>query len=231
MKAIVTGLITSALMFTHATQADAIGVKGDAGIWRSDYSGDISQFDVSDLGFSEEDNQYFHLYVEHPIPLIPNARLSYADINSSTTFSTAGIDLAQARIDLSHVDATAYYELLDNWVNIDAGISLRKFDGKVNVDAGATDANLNLDDVLPMGYLLVEAELPFTGWSAGIEVNYTEFDDYTISDNTVKARYLFDSLINVGFEVGYRQLEVDLSKGFGIDLKLTGPFAGLALHF
>lgn len=228
------GALTSALFFSQMTLADVIGVKGEAGIWRADYSGDMGSYGVGELGFNDEDGQYVHLYAEHPVPFIPNARISYADISSNKTWRLGDIDGGTATIDLTHIDATAYYELLDNWINIDAGLSLRKFEGRASVSSplgGLTTGSVNIDDVIPLGYLLVEADLPFTGWSAGIEVNYTEFDDYFISDNTIKLRYLFDALLDVGFEIGYRQFDFDLSKGFGVDLDLSGPFAGFAFHF
>lgn len=214
-----------------ALLADVIGVKGDSGLWRADFGGELGGVSASTLGFSDEDGQFFHLYVEHPIPLVPNARLSYTDISAERSETLANQQLAQSRIDLSHVDATAYYELLDNWVNLDLGLSVRLFDGAIAFDSVAGDQKIELDDGIPMGYLLAEAELPFTGWSAGAELNYTEYDDYTISDYTVKLRYLFDAVLDVGFEVGYREFTLDLDKGFGADTDLSGPYAAFAAQF
>ncbi|MBU2885075.1 TIGR04219 family outer membrane beta-barrel protein [Gilvimarinus agarilyticus] len=239
------GAVASALVFSPYTLADFIGAKGEAGVWRTDYSGDMGSASADDLGFNQEDGQYARLYVEHPVPLIPNARVSYADISSRKSWELAGAEAGVATINLTHVDVTAYYELLDNWVHLDAGLSLRHYDGEISVAAGnlgnllgldsgwgeLVNHSMTLDDALPMGYVLAAAELPFTGWSAGVEINYTEFNDYTISDNTFKVRYLFDAVVDLGFEAGYRQLNFTLDKGFGVDLNLSGPFAGFAFHF
>lgn len=216
---------------TPGTMADVLAIKGDLGVWRTDFDGTAGDSHLSDLGFSDENSQYFHLYAEHPVPLIPNFRLAYADITSTQSLSTAGAGLYTAKMDFSHIDATAYYELLDNWVNLDAGISIRTFDGGVSFDSLITSEKLTIDEFIPMLYLLGEVDLPFTGWSVGLEVNYTEFDDYRISDTTAKVRYLFEAVLDLGFEAGIRQFTLDLDKSFGVDVDLNGPYLGLVAQF
>jgi outer membrane protein len=213
--------------------ADAIGVKGDIGLWRADYSGELgpAATPISTLGYNHEDSRFLHLSVEHPVPLIPNFRLGYSDINATRSEPWGNHTSASSNIELTYLDNTAYYELLDNWVSIDAGLTLRVYDGRIGVTTPEYSANMKLDETLPMGYALVEAELPFTGWSAGIEGNYTNFNDYQVTDYTLKLRYLFDSLIDFGVEAGYRRMALTVDKGIGADLTLSGPYAGLAFHF
>lgn len=211
--------------------ADVLAIKADAGLWRTDYDGDLGGIATSDLGFTDENSRFFHIAFEHPIPLIPNARLAYTDINAGRSISWNDERVVDSTIDLSHIDATAYYEILDNWVNIDLGISLRKFDGKISANLLETDNSISVDDVIPMGYALFEAELPFTGWSAGAELNLTDFDDYKVSDYTLKVKYLFDAVLDLGFEGGYRSFSLTLDKSYGADLDLTGPYASFVLEF
>lgn len=213
--------------------ADAIGVKGNVGLWRSDYTGDLgpTSTPVSTLGYHHESNRFLHLSVEHPVPLIPNVRIGYSDINATRSVLWDTDASASSSIELTHLDNTAYYELLDNWISIDAGLTLRIYDGHIRFATPANSASMKLDETLPMGYALVEAELPFTGWSAGIEGNYTDFNDYQVTDYTLKLRYLFDSLVDVGVEAGYRRMALTVNQGIGAELTLSGPYAGFAFHF
>ncbi|WP_339615541.1 TIGR04219 family outer membrane beta-barrel protein [uncultured Gilvimarinus sp.] len=221
-----------ALCISATAHADAIGVKGDIGLWRSDYAGDIgsASTSVGSLGYTDETNRFLHISVEHPIPLIPNFRVGYTDINAGRSVEWEG-GSASSTIELTHLDNTAYYEVLDNWVSIDLGLSLRIYDGRISLATPNTNESMKVDDVLPMGYLLVEAELPFTGWSAGVEGNYTDFSDYQVTDYTLKLRYLFDSLVDLGVEFGYRNQALNIDQGIGADLTLDGPYAAFAFHF
>ncbi|WP_020210445.1 TIGR04219 family outer membrane beta-barrel protein [Gilvimarinus chinensis] len=211
--------------------ADVLAIKADAGLWRTDYDGELGGINTSDLGYTDENSRFFHLAFEHPIPLLPNARLAYTDINASRSIRWNNQQIVDSKIDVSHIDATAYYEILDNWINVDLGISLRQFDGEINADLLGSESGISVDDVVPMGYALLEAELPFTGWRAGVELNITDFDDYKVSDYTLKLKYLFDAVVDVGFEGGYRSFSLTLNKSYGADLDLTGPYASLVMEF
>ena len=82
------------------------------------------------------------------MPLLPNIRLQHSDLNwSGNGWINAGTDLngtpfvvaeqADISLDLSHTDATFYYEVLDNVVDLDLGITARLFDGEASL-IGAT---------------------------------------------------------------------------------------------
>ncbi len=241
------------LLLSSFSQADALGIRADVGLWQPDYDGnfDTVTTNLENLGHGDENNAFFHLYIEHPVPLIPNGRISFANITSNKTQTPSQLsdspltidstvpltDLSiTTNFDLTYVDLTAYYEILDNWINLDLGLSVRQFDGKIEGSAtlgsDTVEAEtLELDDAIPMAYALLEIDLPFTGWSAGVEGNITDYDDYSIDDVTLKVRYLFDSVLDVGIEAGYRRYNVDISKGTGVNLELEGPFAALAFHF
>lgn len=230
MRVLFSALCLSAV--SSIAHADVIGIKGDIGLWRSDYAGDIGSAatPVDSLGYTDESNRFLHVSFEHPIPLIPNARLAYTDINAGRSVNW-NEGSANSSIELTHVDGTAYYEILDNWVSLDLGLSLRVYDGRISLMTPETDESMKVDEVLPMAYALLEAELPFTGWSAGVEGNFTDFSDYQVVDYTLKLRYLFDSLVDFGVEFGYRNQAIDISQGMGADLTLDGPYAAFAFQF
>ncbi len=222
-------------MFSTATFADAIGLRGHAGLWLGDMEGSLGgqSLTFDEVSFERENyHQYAHLYVEHPVPLIPNVRLHYSHVEASRQYDAAAFEgLASARVDLTHVEVTAYYELLDNIVSLDAGLSARKYTGAVSVSALAFDQSSDYDPVLPMAYALVEVDFPLTGWSLGAEGSFTEYDDYRVSDYSARVRYLLDAVVKVGLEAGYREMRMEVDKSFGFDLTVSGPFAALAVHF
>lgn len=115
----------------------------------------------------EEDNQIVGwVAFEHPLPFIPNIRIAYLGASSTGTSeeeivldvfkvntSINGVPTTitfqdESRIitemTLDSIDGTLYWELLDNWVNLDLGFTIRKLDGSFEETA--------IDDVfLPLG--------------------------------------------------------------------------------
>ena len=121
MKTVTKILAPLALFASMSAQADFIGGSVEASYWYGGVGGDAtfgSTVDMEDdLGF--ENDSFFEVAatVEHPVPLIPNVRVKYADIDQTddgaltATFGgetfTGNIE---THLDLSHVDLILYYE-------------------------------------------------------------------------------------------------------------------------
>lgn len=238
-------LVASTIPFA---QADTVlGVYAGFGSWDSTFEGDLGQPSITlkDLGFKDHKNKYYYIALEHPVPVIPNVRLEHVDIsskqsavvNKSFTFdgtTYAVNDTVDSEFDLTHTDATLYYEILDNWINLDLGLTARKFDGFVYTKAknAAKEKKVKVDQTLPMLYGKVQFDLPFSGLSAGIEGNYVSYQGDKISDYAAKVSYLFDSVLDVGVEAGYRKFNLTVDDD---DLKtkvnLKGPYVAAIAHF
>lgn len=229
--------------FAHADRV--LGLYAGVGSWLSDYDGKAGKPSVSlnQLGVDEHYNNYFYVALEHPVPLLPNIRLTQTKIKSSQTGTItnsftigdttyAANESVNSRFDLSHRDITLYYQLLDNWVNFDWGLTVRQFDGYVRAESTSSSEKLNIDLTAPMLYAKAQFDLPFTGLSAGIEGNYTRYSDNSLNDYTAKITYLFDSAVDLGVEVGYRTMAIDISDNdLKADMTLKGPYAALIAHF
>src|SRR5690606_19424793 len=114
--------------------ATIYGLHAGVGQWYLDLQGDVGQYGatttLNDLGFKDETSNVFWAALEHPVPILPNLKLMHSSISAtepsitSQSFIIGGVQI-DARvqvvtdIDLSHTDATLYYELLDNWVTFD----------------------------------------------------------------------------------------------------------------
>ncbi|GGY73107.1 membrane protein [Cellvibrio zantedeschiae] len=229
--------------FAHADRV--LGLYAGAGSWLSDYDGKAGNPSVTlnDLGVKEDYNNYFYVAIEHPIPFIPNIRLTQTNLKSSQTGTVtqsftigdttyAANESVKSSFDLSHRDATLYYQLLDNWINLDLGVTARQFDGYVRTESASSNENLKIDLTAPLLYAKAQFDLPFTGLSAGVEGNYTSYQDNSLSDYSAKLTYLFDTVVDVGVEVGYRKMSIKISDNdLEADMTLKGPYAALIAHF
>ena len=238
-------LVATTIPLAHADTV--LGVYAGFGSWDTTYDGQAGDPSITlkDLGVNDHKNKYYYIALEHPIPVLPNIRLEHADITSkqtatvSKTFIIDGTtftanDTITSEFDLTHTDATLYYELLDNWINIDLGLTARKFDGFVYAKSKttATEKKVNVDQTLPMLYGKVQFDLPFTGLSAGVEGNYVSYQGDKVTDYSAKISYLFDSVLDVGLEAGYRKFSLTVDDDdLQAKVNLKGPYAAVIAHF
>jgi outer membrane protein len=241
--------LSATCCFAMPSSADTIiGLYGGAGQWQSDYSGEAGSVAVSleDLNIRDESNNVFYIALEHPIPLLPNIKVQQVSLDTAATSTLsegfvfdelafpAGTEVV-TKLDLSHSDATLYYEILDNWVNLDLGLTLRAFDGEASVssiDAGLTET-VELDAIIPMAYGKAQFDLPLTGWSVSASANLVSYDGNELSDYSAALAYDSDVLIvfDVGVEIGYRAMTLKLEEDLDTDIELEGPYASVTFHF
>lgn len=245
-KALVAG-VTAALVtpfLAGQVAADVVGLGANVSYWDSDLSGTAatngSVVDVeNDLDLSSDTNANLSAYIEHPVPLLPNVRLNYTVIEQSGRgrLSPEGFDFipgnvdVQSSLDLEQLDITLYYELLDNWVNLDAGITARDLDGELLVQeiGGTAASRTEVDGVIPMGYLAARFDLPLTGVSVGAEGNVISFDGDSIYD--VNAYGQFEIAV-VTLRAGYREMSIDYEDSNDkLDVEIGGPFISAGVTF
>lgn len=239
-------LLLACSLLAPITQADTVfGIYAGAGSWQSDYDGKTGDpaITLKALGVQEHHNNYFYVAIEHPIPILPNIKLSHTNISSAQTGTInqsftlgdttyAANEKVSSDFDLSHKDATLYYEILDNWINLDLGLTARKFDGYARSTSTSGNENIAIDMTMPMVYGKIQFDLPFTGLSAGVEANYASYQDDSLNDYTAKLSYLFDTFIDIGIDVGYRTMALKISDNdLDADITLKGPYLAAIAHF
>lgn len=239
---------TSLCVAAPVTLADTIGVYAGAGVWMADFKNSLGKTDtdVAELGIDDDNTNVFYVAIEHPIPLLPNLRIQHTALDTSgtgTLSSTFTIDdttftantQVQTEIDLTHTDWVLYYEVLDNWVNLDLGINARQFDGKASVRSDNQSESVDLSGVLPMLYTKAQFDLPFSGWSLAAELSGVAYSGNHLLDGMIKIAYESDltPLVGLGLEAGYRQFDLQLDDldDLDADLKIAGPYAGVTVHF
>ncbi len=236
-------------IFPYQLYADTLGVYLGAGVWNHSVSGKIkdsgtNSFDFeNDLHLTEEQEGYLYIAIEHPVPLIPNVKFSSTKLSHDgsgiTTVTvtigdqtfTAG-DTLTTNLTFDTTDITLYYEILDNVVELDLGLTARKVDGGLKIVSLAVGtADEKIDETIPMLYAAVGFNLPVTGLSFQAEGNFVGVNELNYSDLIVKARYEFATVF--GVEAGYRtqNIEIDDAPTVVADMKFSGVFAGVFLHF
>lgn len=210
--------------------ADVIGLKADASYWNFDgysQSANASKQDLDRQGTAQ-----LSVAFEHPVPLLPNAKIKYVNLDSNSEQITP---LNVADIELNNIDYILYYELLDTIVHADIGAGLTNLDGTVrNLNAGVL-TQYDLDEYSPLLYATAGVKLPLTGMSAKAEAVYSHGSDIKKTDVQAELQYDFidNLLVDVGAKVGYRIMNIDAEQNNAPDLELEfkGPYIGLDIHF
>ena len=241
---------TLAAALSSSVQADTLlGVYVGGQIWANDASGSFGDSgDQSTFNLEDETQSSFFIALEHPLPLIPNARVSRTTLDTTGSqtltdnFSFDNKDFSGAvdvTFDLTYTDYTLYYEIFDNdLISVDFGITGRDFDTDITV-TDADDANevgdLSATGIVPMLYAYTNIGLPFTGFNVYAEGNFLSLDSNVLYDLQVGVSYeLIDNLVvDINLTAGYRtvKLEIDDLDDLHSELDFNGVFAGVVVHF
>jgi len=234
------------ILHISSASADFIGFTIGGGIWNHSPSGtirnngsNINDVNLEDnLGLSGEAQGFAWVSVEHPVPLVPNVEVRYSTIDltgngtvnaqfSDTTFTGNISDT----LTLNQYDAIIYYEILDNWVNLDLGVSVKYIDGSVTITSSTITESQNFTAPIPMAYAKAKFDLPFSGFSASGKASLLSFGDHELSDYEVSITYETD--LGLGAGIGYRKqtLKLDDIKQISSNISIDGLFANLFYHF
>ncbi len=244
MKKLLPAIAFSLLPF--AATADFIGFEIGAAYWNPKPGGVINYMDSGANDFSDDLNlgdsreNVLWAAVEHPVPLLPNIKLiktslelegENGTLNASFGDVTAGLPGVDSDLTLDQIDAILYYEILDNWVNLDLGINIKVIDGSAWVSRQSVSTKENFTATIPLLYGNAVFELPFTGFFAGLEASLLSVNDNRVTDTTVSLGY--ESDIGLGVLAGLRRQSIVLKDTGDVDLDFTvsGPFAGVYFDF
>lgn len=248
MRNLMVAACGSLLLAAPLAQADVIGLGANVSYWDSELSGQASNrgdvVDVeNDLNLDSDSNANASIYFEHPVPVLPNVRLNYtlveqtgrgelgADFDAIEIATGANV---RSDLDLEQLDLTLYYEVLDNWVNLDLGLTARDLSGELIVQqvdpiGPAQVSKTKVDAVLPMGYVAARFDLPFTGVSVGAEGNFVSYSGDSLHDFNAYGQF---EIAVLQLRAGYRQMSIDYEDDDeSLDVKLDGPFISAGVVF
>lgn len=233
--------------------ADTLGVRAGAAYWAYDVDGFLryqstdpaDDIDVQDdLGYGDDNLVFAYIQLEHPVPLLPNVRLSKTaiDIDASgsmtANFTYGGVSFSvnepvDSALELNQVDVTLYYQPLDNVVSLDIGINAKYLDSTARIAsrARAVSEEAEVSAWVPMIYAGVGVDLPFTGLAASIDGSYIGYSGSAFYDYAVRVTYKTPWV--VGIDVGYRSISLDLDDidGSYANIEFSGFYGGLYAGF
>ncbi len=237
-------LLSVLLPVATPTLADVIGAKLGANYWGQSYdararkNGEIIDLD-STFDIDTESDWQLYAAVEHPIPLLPNIQIQHTRSTTSgdgVLFGTIfdGIVFegeVDGELDLTHTDATVYWELLDGPVSLDLGMSIRFFDAGVElINEAGRRGDLEIDDIVPMLYVAGNTSIPGLDLTIRVDGNYISFDGDKVFD--IKGGVAWEPLPLLGVELGYRYMDLDYQVGGGLlEATAQGPYLGMYLDF
>ena len=95
MRKLTLAVGSSLILATPFAQADIVGLGASVSYWDSDLSGNVANgnnaVDVDDeLRLKDDGNANASIYLEHPVPLLPNVRLAYTLVQQSGNGALTG---------------------------------------------------------------------------------------------------------------------------------------------
>lgn len=255
------GIIAASIatLLSTSVQADTLlGLYIGGHIWDVETTGSFGEKnsttgDVVSQNFSFKDEQQgsFYIALEHPIPLIPNIKISSTTLDTSGQTTITSNDFSFGDIaypvgttvdtifDVNYIDYTLYYEILDNdLLSFDLGLTARDIDGNLSVTDNLGVLSISEEEfsaVVPMLYGSAVIGLPLTGVNVFVQGNYTGYDDSSIYDFQVGVSYaVLDNLaVDLDLELGYKVVKMDIEDIDDVyaDMEFKGIFAGATVHF
>lgn len=247
-------LAFTALLAATTAQADTLGgIYVGAQYWDLASDGTINDDNASaDFDLGDDAKGSVWIAIEHPIPLLPNFKARYnqldgegvATLNGNIDIDgeifASGTDMSlDAKLD--HVDAVLYYELLDNdLVSFDLGLNVKVGDFEltatgVDPNGVAISQSGSYSGPIPLLYAAGEVGLPLTGLGVFGEVSGLAYSGNQFYDAQAGVGYNFldNPAIVLTGQLGYRifKLKAEDLDDINADVQFDGAFAGVVAHF
>jgi outer membrane protein len=237
--------ISAVLWLTIGTaQAEFIGLNLSASHWASATSSSFNNTDsdsidlIDDLDVDNPSQSSMILILEHPISALPNIRYQGSQLDSELGINGAAFNSGNrgsSTFDLSQDDIVLYYQLLDNWVDLNLGVDVKHLDGEVTSYSSTSSNTAYVDETIPLLYLSARFDLPLDGLYVGADINANVIDlgisESSAQDSTIMMGY--ESGTGLGIEGGYKYFSLDLDNvdAADTDLEYDGVFLNGYINF
>ena len=250
-------LVSISLLTT--LNADILRIEGGAGVWVQNSSGESSYTNNGAVGKDTVTEQelnkgYAWVLFKQPVPLIPNLRLEYTNVeyNGKVSGELDGFPgaipdgyFSNSNLTMDQFDIIPYYNILDNtfWVTVDLGLDIKVLNTEYNAGSivepntgltifeGYNDSGMT---VIPLGYVRARVQIPMTNIGFETDVKYVAYDGSSVTDFRAKIDYTLDMfpIVQPGLEIGYRYQKIDIDdEGTLSNLEFSGIYAGIMVRF
>ncbi|MBV5320452.1 MAG: TIGR04219 family outer membrane beta-barrel protein [Sulfuricurvum sp.] len=220
-------LLTLCAGSVMASASTLLGFGIEADYYSPEAKGDFRYTDNSVTSAThfngDNDSQYqVGLYLEHPVPMLPNLR---ADFTPETSFTGTDSIAGTNTVKFSQIDTTLYYELLDNVVDLDIGLTGKYVKGDVS---GTVNQRFNV--IIPMVYVAVGVKIPALPVRLDADLKYVGYSGNSVSDMRIKAAWNVFAGLEAVAGYRYESLKLDENDIYST-LKIQGPFIGVGYRF
>lgn len=241
-------VLLSCFVFVNPAFADILGARLSGGVFNYSVSGTVRDSNVTadtvdvknTLGWKDDHGVMGYLYIEHPIPIIPNIRLGTTSLKlggtGTGTFNYNGQSFNNtitSNLDLSHTELGLYYEVIDTVIDLDLGLNFKFFNGSINIsDSLGTNTSTKFDHTVPMLYGALTIPITGTGFKLAGDISTISYNNDTFTDYLVRVRYETDFML--GVELGYRSIHIDYQDTGANEyakLDMKGPYLMAHLSF
>lgn len=232
-------------------QMSQLGLYLGGQVWQSSANGAFGEENsFIDVNSKKEQQTSYFMAIVHPFPFLPNARISISSLDTidkttltqefnfgGETFSTG--DDINTNFNVSYVDYTLYYQLLDNRkFSFDLGLTVRDLNGDVTA-TGATiiidneddcpetpqsnicpspagtytpTGKIKTDDIVPMLYIAANLSLPLKNLSVFAQGDFSFNDNHTLSDYQIGLNYELANtkMGDYHLTLGYKAVKMEL---------------------
>ena len=180
---------------------------------------------IDDLNVDDHARSSMVLILEHPISALPNVRYQGSNLRSSNINANGNLlysdNPAGTSYDLDHEDIVLYYQLLNNWVDLNMGVDVRRLDGEVS-QSGLSGNNIEVDETIPLLHISARFALPINGLYVGADINANVIDlglsESTAQDSTLMLGYA--SGTGLGIEGGIKSISFELNDSDNLNTNL-----------
>lgn len=220
-------LLTLCAGSVMASASTLLGFGIEADYYSPEAKGDFRYTDNSVTSAThfngDNDSQYqVGLYLEHPVPMLPNLR---ADFTPETSFTGTDSIAGTNTVKFSQIDTTLYYELLDNVVDLDIGLTGKYVKGDVS---GTVNQSFNV--IIPMVYVAAGVKIPALPVRLDADLKYVGYSGNSVSDMRIKAAWNVFAGLEAVAGYRYESLKLDENDIYST-LKIQGPFIGVGYRF
>lgn len=235
----------------HAALGFNVSLGG--GVWSQKPSGYINfssngqqSTDVSvnnDLGLSSKTQGYVWINIQHPIPVLPDIKIEYSDIDTSgshvltrsivyggKTYQSS--ERVNSSLKLTQTDLIFYYQPINNVIKLRLGMDVKAMSLRADLSSANQSSSANGSLVVPMLYAGLQADLPLTGLNVAVDGSYIGDGTDYLSDYKARINYVTD--IGLGLQAGYREMALKVGSSRinpNGDIKFKGAFAGIFYDF
>jgi hypothetical protein len=138
--------------------------------------------------------------------------------------------LSDSTTQIDQIDARILYPLTSKGMKVGVGLNIRYIQGVSSGTLEGTQQKIRVDDAIPALHARALFDLPFQGFSAGLEGSHTAISDQ-LFDYRAQLRYEWTNGLGLQGGWQHQQMSLDLSEDSNTTFSSEGPYFDLNWRF